>query len=129
MQLNRFLIRPLVESGLREELGSGDTTGGFLVLDEDPIQTGQIYAKDTGVVCGLLLADETIRQLDEHAEIEHLVSDGEVIGPGTTLLKISFLSLYSAKSVFIILLLASIASTFSFISSRPLSRSYLTYSL
>ena len=89
MQLNRFLIRPLVESGLREELGSGDTTGGFLVLDEDPIQTGQIYAKDTGIVCGLLLADETIRQLDEHAEIEHLVSDGEVIGPGTTLLKIS----------------------------------------
>lgn len=89
MQLNRFLIRPLVEAGLREELGSGDTTGGFLVLDEDPIQTGQIYAKDTGIVCGLLLADETIRQLDEHAEIEHLVSDGEVIGPGTTLLKIS----------------------------------------
>ena len=92
MQLNRFLIRPLVEAGLREELGSGDTTGGFLVLDEDPIQTGQIYAKDTGIVCGLLLADETIRQLDENAKIEHLVSDGEVIGPGTTLLKISALT-------------------------------------
>ncbi len=89
MQLNRFLIRPLIEAGLREELGSGDTTGGFLVLDEDPIQTGQIYAKDSGIVCGLLLADETIRQLDERAEVEHLVNDGDAIGPGTTLLKIS----------------------------------------
>tara|TARA_Y100001970_G_scaffold61475_3_gene78502 strand:+ start:1367 stop:2254 length:888 start_codon:yes stop_codon:yes gene_type:complete len=89
MQLNRFLIRPLIEAGLREELGSGDTTGGFLVLDDDPIQTGQIYAKDSGIVCGLLLADETIKQLDESAEIEHLVRDGDAIGPGTTLLKIS----------------------------------------
>jgi nicotinate-nucleotide pyrophosphorylase (carboxylating) len=89
MQLNRFLIRPLIEAGLREELGSGDTTGGFLVLEGDPIQTGQIYAKDNGIVCGLLLADETIRMLDEKAEVEHMVQDGDVIGPGTTLLKIS----------------------------------------
>ena len=34
MRLNRFMIRPLVEQGLREELNAGDTTGGFLVWDE-----------------------------------------------------------------------------------------------
>ena len=39
MRLNRFMIRPLVEQGLREELNAGDTTGGFLVWDEDPVQT------------------------------------------------------------------------------------------
>ncbi len=88
MQLNRFLIRPFIEAGLREELASGDTTGGFLVLDDDPIQTGQIYAKDYGIACGLLLADETIRMLDESAEVEHAVRDGDEIAPGTTLLKI-----------------------------------------
>jgi nicotinate-nucleotide pyrophosphorylase (carboxylating) len=49
MRLNRFMIRPLVEAGLREELNAGDTTGGFLVWDEDPVQTGQIYAKGNGV--------------------------------------------------------------------------------
>lgn len=88
MQLNRFLIRPFVEAGLREELASGDTTGGFLVLDDDPVQTGQIYAKDYGIACGLLLADETIRMLDDKAEVEHVVRDGDPVSPGTTLLKI-----------------------------------------
>ena len=37
MQINRFMIRPFVEQGLREELGQGDTTGGFLVGD-DPVR-------------------------------------------------------------------------------------------
>lgn len=87
MQLNRFMIRPFVEMGLREELGQGDTTGGFLVGD-DPVQTAQIYAKANGVVCGLLLADETIRLVDPDAQIEHMVKDGDDIGPGTVLLKV-----------------------------------------
>ena len=69
MQLNRFMIRPLIEQGLREELNAGDTTGGFLVGD-DPVQSGQIYAKDYGIVCGLLLADETVRMIQPDAEIE-----------------------------------------------------------
>jgi len=87
MQLNRFMIRPLVEQGLREEIGLGDTTGGFLVGD-DPVQTGQIYAKARGVACGLLFADETIRLLDPEASIEHLVKDGDPVEPGTVLLRI-----------------------------------------
>ena len=88
MRLNRFMIRPLVEQGLREELNAGDTTGGFLVWDEDPVQTGQIYAKGAGVVCGLLFADETIRLIDPDAQIEHCVEEGDIMGPGTVLLKI-----------------------------------------
>jgi nicotinate-nucleotide pyrophosphorylase (carboxylating) len=88
LQLNRFMIRPYVEQALREEVGPGDTTGGFLVGD-DPVQTGQIYAKGTGIVCGLLLADETVRTIDPDAVIEHLLKDGDPIGPGTVLLKIA----------------------------------------
>jgi len=87
MQLNRFMIRPYVEQALRDEIGSGDTTGGFLVC-EDPVQTAQIYVKGSGIVCGLLLADETIRTVDPDARIEHMVKDGEDIGPGKVLLKI-----------------------------------------
>jgi nicotinate-nucleotide pyrophosphorylase (carboxylating) len=87
MQLNRFMIRPYVEQALRDEIGSGDTTGGFLV-GEDPVQTAQIYAKGSGIVCGLLLADETIRTVDPDARIEHMVKDGEEMGPGKVLLKI-----------------------------------------
>jgi nicotinate-nucleotide pyrophosphorylase (carboxylating) len=87
MQLNRFMIRPFVEQGLREELGQGDTTGGFLVGD-DPVQTAKIYAKGHGIACGLLLADETIRLVDPEAQIEHRVKDGDPIAPGTTLLDV-----------------------------------------
>ena len=88
MQLNRFMIRPFVEMGLREELGAGDTTGGFLASKDDPVLSGQIYAKGDGVVCGLFLADETIRMIDPDAAIEHQVKDGDRVKPGTVLLKI-----------------------------------------
>jgi nicotinate-nucleotide pyrophosphorylase (carboxylating) len=88
MQLNRFIIRPLVEQGLREEFGLGDTTGGFLTFEDDPVQTAQIYAKAEGIACGLLFADETIRLIDEAAEIDHCLKDGDVIAPGTVLLKL-----------------------------------------
>src|SRR5437870_11803292 len=85
MQLNRFMIRPYVEQALRDEIGPGDTTGGFLVGD-DPVQTGQIYAKGTGIVCGLLLADETVKTVDPEASVEHMAKDGDGMGPGTILL-------------------------------------------
>lgn len=88
MQLTRFMIRPYVEQGLREEVGLGDTTGGFLV-GEDPIQTAQIYSKGHGVACGLLFADETIRLCDQDAKIEHLVKDGDEVAPGTVLLRVT----------------------------------------
>lgn len=88
MQLTRFMIRPYVEQGLREEVGLGDTTGGFLVGD-DPIQTAQIYSKGHGVACGLLFADETIRLCDQDAKIEHLVKDGDDVAPGTVLLRVT----------------------------------------
>jgi nicotinate-nucleotide pyrophosphorylase (carboxylating) len=87
MQLNRFMIRPYVEQALRDEIGPGDTTGGFLV-GEDPVQTGQIYAKGSGIICGLLLADETIRTVDPDARIELMVRDGEEMGPGKILIRI-----------------------------------------
>jgi nicotinate-nucleotide pyrophosphorylase (carboxylating) len=87
MQLNRFMIRPYVEQALREEIGPGDTTGGFLVGD-DPVQTAQIYAKGKGVTCGLLLADETIKTVDADAQVEHMVKDGDDMAPGTVLLKV-----------------------------------------
>jgi nicotinate-nucleotide pyrophosphorylase (carboxylating) len=88
MRLNRFMIRPLVEAGLREELSAGDTTGGFLVWDHDPVLTGQIYAKGSGIVCGLMFAEETVKLIEPEAEVAYGVQEGAPIGPGTVLLKI-----------------------------------------
>lgn len=88
MRLNRFMIRPLVEAGLREELNAGDTTGGFLVWEHDPLLTGQIYAKGSGIVCGLMFAEETVKLVEPEAQVEYGVQEGAPIAPGTVLLKI-----------------------------------------
>ena len=88
MQLNAFMIRPLVEQGLREELGPGDTTGGFLAHPGDRADA-QIYAKRPGVVCGLLLAEETIRLVEPEARIERALDDGDAMTPGDVLLRIN----------------------------------------
>lgn len=87
MQLNRFMIRPFIEMGLREELSSGDTTGGFLA-GGDPVQNAQVYAKAKGVICGLLLADETIKAIEPQASVEQMAKDGDEVHPGTILLRI-----------------------------------------
>jgi len=86
MRLDRFVIRPLVEQGLREEFGQRGTTGGFLTVDEDPAHHAQIYAKAHCVACGLLFADETIRLIDPEAVGEHCVQEGDAIAPGMLLL-------------------------------------------
>ena len=88
MRLNRFMIRPLVENGLREELSAGDTTGGFLADGNDPVLNGQIYAKGHGIACGLLLADETIKLVEPGAEIDYQLEDGDAMKPGTVIFKI-----------------------------------------
>ncbi len=87
MQLNRYLIRPAIQRALDEELYPGDTTGGFLVDDQQPGEA-QIYVKEAGVVCGLLMVDETVKTLDADAEITWLVADGDEVQPGDVLLRI-----------------------------------------
>lgn len=87
MHLTPFVVRPFVEQALREELGPGDTTGGFIV-DQAQIAEAQIYAKGEGVVAGLLLAEETIRIIDPQAEITRVVEDGADVTPGDILLRI-----------------------------------------
>jgi nicotinate-nucleotide pyrophosphorylase (carboxylating) len=87
MQLTSFMVRPFVEQGLREELGPGDTTGGFLARPEDR-SPALIYAKRPGVACGLLLAEETVRMAEPTATVTYEAHDGDEIEPGDVLLRI-----------------------------------------
>ena len=87
MLLNAFIVRPFVERALAEEIGPGDTTGGFL-LKGDEEADAQIYAKSPMVVAGLLLAEETFRMLDPDAVLTREVEDGDEVEPGQVLLRI-----------------------------------------
>lgn len=87
MQLSSFMVKPYVEQGLREEIGPGDTTGGFLAGPEDR-SPALIYAKRPGVVCGLLLAEETVRLAEPTATVTYEARDGDEVEPGDVLLRL-----------------------------------------
>jgi nicotinate-nucleotide pyrophosphorylase (carboxylating) len=88
MQLNPFIIRPIVEIALREEIGPGDTTGGFLVGPRDTA-TCQIYVKERAVVAGLAVAEQVFKVLDPDCLVSHEVQDGDEVDKGTVLMRIT----------------------------------------
>jgi len=88
MQLNPFIIRPIVEIALREEIGAGDTTGGFLVDPKDTA-TCQIYVKERAVVAGLPVAEQVFKTLDPDCTVTYLVQDGDEVDKGTVLMRIT----------------------------------------
>src|SRR5438046_9098325 len=87
VQLNPFIVRPVVERALAEEIGPGDTTGGFL-LEGDEEADGQIYAKDRFIVAGLPLAEETFRVLDPTSVLVREVEDGQWVVRRQALLEV-----------------------------------------
>ena len=88
MQLNPFIIRPIVEAALREEIGPGDTTGGFLV-DATDRASGQIYVKEPAVVAGLPVAEQVFKVLDPDCTVTPEVEDGDEVDKGTVLMRIT----------------------------------------
>lgn len=88
MQLNPFIIRPIVEIALREEIGPGDTTGGFLVGPRDTA-TCQIYVKERAVVAGLPVAEQVFKVLEPDCLVSHEVQDGDEVDKGTVLMRIT----------------------------------------
>lgn len=88
MQLNPFIIRPIVEAALREEIGPGDTTGGFLVDPKDTV-TCQMYVKEPAVVAGLPVAEQVFKVLDPSCEVSFMAQDGDEVDKGTILMRIT----------------------------------------
>src|SRR2546425_12195069 len=87
MQLNRFILRPIVEAALREEIGPGDTTGGFLVGPKDTARC-QIYVKERAVGAGLPLAGMAVKTLVADRQVIPGVVDGDEGVEGTVPMRI-----------------------------------------
>ena len=88
MQLNPFIIRPIVEAALREEMGPGDTTGGF-IADPGDVATCQVYVKERAVIAGLAVAEQVFKVLDPDCEVGFAVDDGDEVDKGTVLLRVT----------------------------------------
>ena len=68
-------LSALVESALREDVGTGDVTT-LATVEQGVRARARIVQKAPGVIYGLEAAEETFRLLDPDAQIERLVEEG-----------------------------------------------------
>ena len=86
--MNEFLIRPIVEAALREDLRSGDVTTESLV-PADARATAMVRTREDGVWCGMNVARCAFELLDPRATFFPAQEDGETMKAGDTLLGIA----------------------------------------
>jgi nicotinate-nucleotide pyrophosphorylase (carboxylating) len=81
-------IRRAVQLALAEDIGDGDVTT-LAVVPENAVSVAAMRARDSLVVAGLAFAEAAFRELSTEVKIEALSKDGQRVGDGETLLKIS----------------------------------------
>ena len=75
-----------VQTALREDVGNGDVTAGF--VPENQLAHGQVITRESAVMCGRAWVEETFRQLDEGVQLKWHAEDGERINPAQNLFDI-----------------------------------------
>jgi nicotinate-nucleotide pyrophosphorylase (carboxylating) len=93
-QLEGFDLDAFVRATLAEDLGVGLPGGGRDVTAESVIPADKRFAgvmdsRDAIVACGLPLAAAFFRSLDPAIEIEILADEGQAVGPGADLMRVS----------------------------------------
>lgn len=77
-----------IKQALEEDVGSGDVTTDPIVAP-DARASGQIVAKQSGVVAGLLVTEAVFRLLDKEVRMNANVTEGSRVEIGTTLAELS----------------------------------------
>ncbi len=79
----------LLDLALAEDIGPGDLTSA-LVVDADRVGRARIEARQELAVCGLRIAGEVFRRVDEDLDVEAIpgIEDGVVAASGQPLLRI-----------------------------------------
>jgi nicotinate-nucleotide pyrophosphorylase (carboxylating) len=74
-------IKPIVQRALEEDLGDGDVTT-LCTIPEDATLEGRFIAKAAGIIAGLEVARLTFALVDERAQLEFFVHDGDPVSKG-----------------------------------------------
>ncbi len=75
-----------VQAALREDVGTGDVTAGF--VPENELAHGRVITREAAVMCGRPWVDEVFRQLDDTVRLRWHANDGERISPAQNLFDI-----------------------------------------
>lgn len=88
LSLPQFLIAPLIETALREDMRSGDITTSALIPSGATARARMVF-RETGVVCGLDVARLAFQTLDANVVIDMPFGDGAAVEPGQAVLCVS----------------------------------------
>jgi len=79
------LTAAIVRLALTEDLGTGDVTT-LATIPAETTARARVRAREAGVLSGLEVAAEVVRAVDPAVEMERLLSDGDRLTPGETVL-------------------------------------------
>jgi nicotinate-nucleotide pyrophosphorylase (carboxylating) len=82
----RRTIGATVAAALAEDVGSGDLTAAL--IDEDEVVGASVIARESLVLAGHPWASEVFRQLDERAQVDWYIADGQEAHAGDVICKL-----------------------------------------
>lgn len=74
-------LEHLLHLSLEEDIGPGDVTSQATISADQP-GAGRIFAKQSGVLCGVDVARRVMAIVDESVEMETVAQDGQRLEPG-----------------------------------------------
>jgi nicotinate-nucleotide pyrophosphorylase (carboxylating) len=75
-----------VQAAIREDVGTGDVTAGF--VPENQLAHGRVITREAAILCGRPWVEEVFRQIDESVRLRWHANDGERINPAQNLFDI-----------------------------------------
>lgn len=79
--LDPKLLDKFINDALAEDIGPGDYTS-LATIDQGKKGTAKLLVKDTGVLCGLPIAQAVFDKLDPTCEIEYFIEEGTSVNKG-----------------------------------------------
>lgn len=80
-------VKKLIQMSLREDIGDGDHSS-LSCISPDEMGEMKLLVKEDGILCGVDVAREVIRQVDEKIEMEQYMQDGDNIKKGDIVFKL-----------------------------------------
>lgn len=87
MIINQEVIN-LISMSLREDVGNGDHSS-LSCISPDEMGEMKLLVKENGILCGVDVAREVIRQVDERIQMELYMHDGDSIQKGDIVFKLT----------------------------------------
>lgn len=88
---NFLMLDDIIKNALLEDVGTGDITTLFTIPIDKNIN-GKFIAKESGIICGILVAKRVFEIVDSSLKMNIFFSDGAFVNKGETIAEISGLA-------------------------------------